>query len=154
MDDTKRLQLIVEAVKYCKRAKSMGMKPSGYSKTLREAIHFVWTRRLGSKAQSAQYRSQVAVGLKWGRGEIIFDHAIPFRLELDALMGLPEVTVETVLRVLKKYDVSTIITKKEDVELNAAGYKSDMPSNWDGIDPLARYKAVGIKVVKNINISN
>ncbi len=154
MDDTKRLQLIAEAVRYCQCVAAMGMRVAGYAKTPREAIHVVWTLRFGSKAQAAKYRSRAAVGLKWGRREICFDHAIPYRYELKALMALTEVTPETVRPVLEKFDVHAIITKAEDDALRAAGLKSKMPDGWDGADTLARYKAVGMEIVENTNISN
>ncbi len=45
--------------------------------------------------------------------------------------------------------VFVLITKEEDEHLNKAGYRNKMPSEWDGRDPLARYKAVGIELVEN-----
>jgi hypothetical protein len=152
VDDTQRLQLIVEAVRYCQRVAAMGMSVAGYAKTPREAIHFVWTRRAGSKAKSAKYRSREAAGRKWGRREIVYDHAIPYCYELKALMELTEVTPETVRCVLEKYDISAIITTDEDRRLTAAGLQRKMPDDWDEIDSLARYKAAGIDIVENINL--
>jgi hypothetical protein len=149
MDDVQRLQLIAETVRYCQRVAAMGMIPAGYAKTPREAIYFVWTRRLGSKAKSAKYRSRAAVGHKWGRREIVYDHAIPYCYELKALMELTEITPETVRPVLEKYSVCAIITTDEDARLTAAGLQRKMPDDWDRIDPLARYKAVGIEIVEN-----
>src|SRR4029077_11678699 len=153
MDETQRLQLVVEAVRYCQRVKEMGMPVAGYAKTLREAIYFVWTCRVGSKANSAKYRSPAAAGRTWGRREIVYDHAIPYRHEMKGLMELAGVTSETVGPVLEKYDVCAIITAKEDARLTAAGLQRRMPVDWDEIDPLARYKAVGIEIVENTNIS-
>lgn len=121
MDDTKRLELITEAVRYCQHARAASVRVTGCSKMLREVIFFVWTSRLGSKAKSAKYRSRAAAGRKWGRKEIRYDHAIPYNYETAALMALPEVTVETVRAVLDKYDVAAIITADEDARLTAAG---------------------------------
>jgi hypothetical protein len=45
MDETKRLELIVEAARYCQRVAAMGMPVAGYTKTLREAIYFAWMCR-------------------------------------------------------------------------------------------------------------
>jgi hypothetical protein len=129
LDDTQRLQLIAEAVRYCQRVREMGMPVAGYSKTAREAIYFVWTCRLGSKAKSAKYRSRAAAGRKWGSREIVCDHAIPYRYELKALMDLKDVAPETVRPVLEKYDVNAIITADEDARLAAAGLQSKMPDD-------------------------
>jgi hypothetical protein len=152
MDDTQRLELVAEAVRYCQRVAAMDMPVAGYAKTPREAIYFVWTRRLGSKARSAKYRSKAAVGLKWGRREIVYDHAIPYHYELKALMDLTELTAEKVRPVLEKYEVCAIITADEHARLTAAGLQRKMPDDWDKIDPLARYKAVGIQIVENTNV--
>jgi hypothetical protein len=149
VDETQRLRLIVEAVRYCQRVAEMGMTVAGYAKTPREAIYFVWSRRLGSKAKSAKYRSRAAAGRKWGRREIVYDHAIPYHYELRALMELKEVAPETVRPVLEKYDVCAIITADEDARLTSAGLQRKMPDDWDQIDPLARYRAVGIELVEN-----
>jgi hypothetical protein len=64
-------------------------------------------------------------------------------------MALTVVTPETVRPVLEKFDVCAIITAEEDARLNAAGLQSRMPDGWDEIDPLARYKAVGIELLEN-----
>lgn len=149
MDDTRRLEMVAEAVRYCQRVEAMGMAVAGYAKTPREAIYYAWTCRLGSKAKSAKYRSRAAVGLKWGQRKIRYDHLIPYCLELKALMALTVVTPETVRPVLEKFDVCAIITAEEDARLNAAGLQSRMPDGWDEIDPLARYKAVGIELLEN-----
>ena len=152
MDEIERLQMIVEAVKYCQRVAAMGMPVAGYAKTLREAIYFVCTRRLGSKHKSARFRSSASVGRTWGRREIVYDHAIPFSYGLKALMELSEVTPETVRRILEKYDVAAIITADEDASLTAAGLRHKMPDRWDGMNPLARYQAVSINIVENKSI--
>lgn len=47
-----------------------------------------------------------------------------------------------------------IITANEDAQLTATGWKRKMPDDWDKIDHLARYKAVGIENVENTNTSN
>lgn len=149
MDDIERLEMVAEAVRYCQRVRDMGMPVGGYDPTPREAILVVWTLRFGPKAKAAKYRSRAAVGLKWGRWEICFEHAIPYRYELEALLALAEVTPETVRPVLDKFDVHAIITKAEHDQLSAAGLNSKMPDGWDGADALARYNAVGIELVEN-----
>jgi hypothetical protein len=65
MSETRRLELIVEAVRYCNLVRQMGMPPGDYTKTPREAIYYTWTCRLDSKSKAAKYRSREAVGLKW-----------------------------------------------------------------------------------------
>lgn len=154
MDDTKRLQLIAEAVKYCQRVKRMGMPPSCYTKALREPVHFLWERRKGSKICAAKFRSRAAKGLSFGKGELIYDHAIPFKYLQDKLLNFWGVKTHLIRNLLDKFCVTVLITKKENRRLNARGYRNRMPEDRNRLNPLARYRAVGIKIVKNKRNSN
>src|SRR5215472_7472586 len=140
MDDTKRLELIVEAVRYCQRVAAMGMPASCYTKALREPIFYLWSSRDGlTKATRAKFRSKAAIGLKYGKREIVSDHAIPFTYQQAELLKLPEVSADTVRHILEleKFNLCAIVTKEEDTRLNRAGLGSAMPAHWDGLDPLA-----------------
>jgi hypothetical protein len=150
MDDAQRLELIAEAVRYCQRVKAMGMPSSCYSKALREPVYFLWTRRMGgAKDKLPLYRSRAAVGLRYGDGQLVFDHAIPFNYLQSDLLGLENVTPEAIMGVLLNHNVGVLITKSENERLNASGLQAKMPQGWDRVDPLARYKAVGIELVEN-----
>jgi hypothetical protein len=151
MSEAKRLKLIVEAVKYCKRMEQKGMPSCCYTKALREPIYFLWTRRAKgiSKEKLATYCSKAAVGLLQGNGQLIFDHAIPFKLLQQELLELDDVTPEAVRKVLLRHEVIVFITKEEDKLLNESGLQADMPRSWNRKNPLARYRAVGIKLVRN-----
>jgi hypothetical protein len=149
MDDTKRLKLIAEAVRYCQKVKMLGMPASCYSKTIREPIHFLWERRAGTKIRCAKFRSKAATGLRFGRGELVYDHAVPFRYLQDELLSLAPVTEQAITQALDKFGTIVLITKAENARLNAAGYSSKMPQDWDGADPLARYKALDIELIEN-----
>jgi hypothetical protein len=145
-----RLALIVEAVKYCQRVKLLGMPPSCYSKALREPVFFLWECRDGNKLHVPAFRSKSAIGIRFGTHELVYDHAIPFKYVQEALLALSEVTPETVSSILDKYGTSVLITTEENDRLNSAGYGQAMPETWDKVDPLARYKALGIELVENI----
>ena len=150
MNEAQRLELIVEAIRYCQRVKGMGMPPSCYSKALREPVYFLWERRGGkTKEMTPRYRSQAAVGLGFGDGELVYDHAVPFKYLQTELLRLNDVTPEAVRDLLLRYEIRVLITKSEDDRLNASGLQSKMPPMWDRTDPLARYKAVGIELVQN-----
>jgi hypothetical protein len=155
MDDSKRLELIAEAVWYCQRAAAMGMPPSCYTKALREPIYFLWTCRSGrNKAARAQFRSKAAIGLIYGKGKLIFDHAVPFKYLQAELLKLSEISTDSVRLVLDSFpSAGVLITKEENQRLNEAGLQSAMPPNWNGADPFARYKAVGIEIVQNLSAS-
>jgi hypothetical protein len=150
MDETKRLELISEAVRYCQRVRSMGMPPSSYSKALREPVFFLWEcRDEKNKDRLARFRSTNTLGVKRVGGSVRYDHAVPFKYLQDELLKLSDVTVTTVREVLNRYGVSVLITDEEDERLNKAGLRYKMPNGWDGSDALARYKAIGIELVEN-----
>lgn len=149
MDDTKRLELITEAVRYCQKVKLLGMPANCYAKALREPVHFLWERRAGTKIRCAKYRSKAATGLRFGKGDIIYDHAVPFRFLQEELLALTPVTEQAVAGVLDRYGIIVLITKAENARLNAADYGRKMPKDWDGADPLARYRALGIDLTEN-----
>ena len=114
MDDERRLNLIVEAVRYCQRVRKLGMPASCYSKALREPIYFLWEcRKTSCKSENARYRSRSASGLQVGDGALIRDHAVPFRYLLSELLALREVTPDSVRNLLQKYEVAVIIIKTE-----------------------------------------
>jgi hypothetical protein len=149
MNDSIRLALIAEAVRYCQHVKTLGMPPSCYTKALREPIHFLWERRAGSKSRCAKFRSKAAVGLQFGGGDLVYDHAVPFNYLQDELLSLSPVTEQAVARTLEKYGTIVLVTRAEDSRLSGAGYRGKMPPGWDGTDPLARYNALGIELVQN-----
>jgi len=149
MDDAQRLELISEAVRYCQRVRALGMPVACYTKALREPIHFLWERRAGSKIRCARFRSKAAAGLRPGNRELIYDHAVPFRYLQHELLSLDPVNAETVFEVLGRFGTIVLITQAEGDRLNAAGYGSKMPENWDGSNTLARYAMVGIEVLAN-----
>ncbi len=149
MDGTKRLELIVETVRYCQRVAAMGMLSSSYTKALREPIHYLWERRNGgNKASIATFRSKASVGIAPGGWRLVYDHAIPFSYLQAELLSLSDVTVDSVEATLRKFSTIVLITKEEDDRLRKAGYGHKMPEDWDGIDPLARYRAAGIELVE------
>ena len=150
MDDAARLALIAEAVRYCQRVAAMGMPAACYTKALREPIFFLWETRRGPKAKAARYRSRQALGMRFGQGELVYDHAVPFVLLQRALMALQPVNEETVGDVLNRYGVAVLITKAEHRRLDSEGFRDKMPATWDELDPLARYRAAGIELVENI----
>ena len=149
MNEAQRLKLIAEAVRYCQRVRALGMPASCYTKALREPVYFLWTRRIGGRKEKlARYRSKRSVGLRYGNGQLILDHAVPFKYLQSELLQLAEVTPETVRTVLLKHEICVLITKPENERLSASGLQSKMPSDWDDDDPLARYKVAGIKLIK------
>ena len=91
--------------------------------------------------------------MTFGNRLLVYDHAVPFKYLQTELLRLPEVTTDSIRAVLGKFGAVALITREQDDLLNRAGYGNKMPHGWDGTDPLARYKVVGIEIVKNTNSS-
>ncbi len=157
MNEKKRLQLIGEAVKYCQRVRNMGMPPGCYAKALREPVHFLWERRIGAspeqisgpKVCAAKFRSNAAKGLSFGKGALIYDHAIPLKYLQDKLLNLSDVRTDSLKKLLNKFCVPALITKGENQRIRCCGYRDRMPEGWNRVDSRARYRAVGIEIGKN-----
>ena len=141
--------MLGEAVKYCRRVKKMGMSAACYTKALREPVYFLWEYRRGGKVCAAKFRSKAAKGLSFGNGRLIYDHAIPFKYLQEKLLNLPTVDSRSIKKVLNKFCVSVLITRKENELLDSSGYRSQLPGNVGKLGFKARYSAVGIKIVKN-----
>ena len=109
----------------------------------------LWERRQGNKVRAAKFRSKAAIGLSFGKGRLVYDHAVPFKYVQEELLALSDVTADSVQGVLSKFCAAALITKEENAILNRKGYGSAMPEGWDGTDLLARYKAADIEIVKN-----
>jgi hypothetical protein len=150
LNEDNRLDLIIEAVLYCKRVKKMGMPSSSYSKALREPIYFLWERRKGgNKYDLAEYRSKKSIGVSRGKNLLVRDHSIPFSYIQNMLLELREVNKISVRNILEQNLCACIITREEDRVLSSKGLGKKMPKNWDGKDKMARYKFVNIVFEKN-----
>jgi hypothetical protein len=147
---TSCLDALCLTVRYCRKCDELNLPVRYFSTALRYAQDHWRHQRRGnsSKDKTAQYRSENTKGKRWRDG-LVFDHAIPFRYMLDAMLALPDVTPNSVRAVLEKFDVMVLITKKEDARLNASGLRQKMPVNWDGNNPLARYEAVHMELIPN-----
>ena len=123
---------------------------SSYTKALREPSYFLWELRGGrGKDFAAKFRSKASIGVQRGRGELIYDHAIPFRYLQEELLSLTEPSPKAVSEILERHCVAVLLTKAEDAQLAKARLARHMPDDWDGSDVLARYAAVGIDVISN-----
>jgi hypothetical protein len=86
--------------------------------------------------------------------KLIHDHAVPRKIIIDKIFGINSPTENDVRQIFDKYLNGVIITKDEDKQLNANGYRQKMPSEFqdrnqsDYDNSWLRYKKVGIKVVQ------
>lgn len=149
LSEQERLLLIVEAVRYCQKVRSLGMPPGSYTKALREPIFFLWERYGKKKNQAARYCSESYLEIPAGPHAHVYDHAIPFKIVQDSLLSIGNPDPDSVRNILQNKLVACFITKEEDRLLTSLGLSSRMPANADESDCLARYASAGIKVLPN-----
>jgi hypothetical protein len=111
LDDTDRLKLISETIRYCQRVQRMGGPAAVWRRALREAVHLTWELRRGPKMVAARYRSPASMGLTFGSQKIVYEHAIPARIVQDELMKLTEPTPEAVKAILDRLLVTCIVLR-------------------------------------------
>lgn len=150
MNEIDRLELILESVQYAQRVQKLGMPASCFTKALREPIFFMWEmREAKSKWAAAQFRSKASIGMKTGKGDIVYDHSIPFAYLQRKLIALIDLTHASLKEVLVQHNFACIITRDEDKKLRDCGLSRKMPDDWDNNDPTARYRVAKIEVEAN-----
>ncbi|WP_143072614.1 MULTISPECIES: hypothetical protein [unclassified Variovorax] len=91
---------------------------------------------------SVQARPFLQVG-----GPVIADHCIPLSLLVQRVLRERIADVDVLVKLAYEHSAMALVTKDEDQKLTEFRLRKSMPSDWDGKDPLARYKAIGIDVL-------
>jgi hypothetical protein len=74
------------------------------------------------------------------------DHAIPLQVLCNRVLSTPDLDRSKLETILDEWLVTVELTGAEHREvLQKCGLASRMPHDWDGADPLARYRAAGIR---------
>ena len=149
LSETTRLDLIVEAVKYCQKMSLLGMPKACYTKALREPVFFLWEAYGKTKVQAARYCSESCLATGVDASVRVYDHAIPFRFVEASLLGIDNPNPDSVRIILESKLITCLITRDEDKRLTSLGLSSKMPGDADESNYLARYESAGIKVVPN-----
>lgn len=126
----------------CGCAAMRQMERANAGKVLREAIFFFWELKNGPKFGDHRRRS---VYFRNEPGNRIYDHAIPLKILTERLFASP-LTISNLQEVLDLVE-GVLITHPEHRRLKALGLESAMPSDWDGADKWARYRAAGIDLL-------
>lgn len=116
-------------------------------------VTWVWTESSG-KFIGCPYWTDAAVRrFKRERSQngLRHEHVVPKKVVIDMLLNLEKPTPELVRAILDKYLIGVVVTKEEDVRLNAE-FSKTMPEQF-GVeksksfqDPWLRYRNCGIKV--------
>jgi len=88
------------------------------------------------------------------QSNLIIEHIVCKNIyfnEIKTLLSNNELTEDKVFEILYNYYFTAIITKKEDIELDAAGLRTKMVESgeWNRKDLFTRYHSTGIELIKN-----
>ena len=150
MKNTGNLDFIIFAIRQEKEAEAFGFKRNECCRNLKLALHHYWqNKELGLHGISQKHnvrRSKAAKDKLINECDV--EHAVPLMWIVNELMKMNLPTKIRVRNLLRKYFRVLLVTKEEHRKLNASGFRSTMPQDWDRRDPWARYTAVGIKPIK------
>jgi hypothetical protein len=150
MKNIDNLDFIIFAIRQEKEAEVFGFKRNECCRNLKLALHHYWqNKELGLHGISQKHnirRSEAAKSKPINECDV--EHAVPLMWFVDKLMTMNPPTKIRVRNLLRKYFHVLLVTKDEHLELNRSRLRSKMPQDWDGQDPWARYKEVGIKPIK------
>lgn len=75
---------------------------------------------------------------------IIVDHAVPIKVLGEEMRRRSLQRKDELLAFLASYYKRGVLLESENKLLNQAGLRQCMPEGWDGLDPFARYHAIGL----------
>lgn len=110
-------------------------------------VVWVWSEYFG-KYDGCCYWSKKALKFKGDTKSLCHEHIVPKKVIIEKICGLKSPTKPKIREILERYCIGCVVTRDEDKELNKAGLRAQMPAGWNGDDPWARYKSVGIQVVE------
>ena len=80
------------------------------------------------------------------------DHAIPLHVLCDRILNAEDLDRSKLQKIIADWLVAVELTAQEHREvLRKCGLSRSMPDDWDGIDPLARYRIAGIQLLRISN---
>lgn len=140
-------EFVIFAVRQAHEAEAFGFTRNECCRNLKVALHQYWQHKtLGLHGQSSKSKipRSKAAALR-PLSECVAEHAVPQMAIVNWLMDLNPITEEAVTTLLRKYFTVMLVTKEEDIRLNASGLRSTMPPEWDRANVYARYEVVGIE---------
>jgi hypothetical protein len=111
---------------------------------IRVAVFYFWEEREFRKEDPRRPTSEKA-STEESYSKLVYDHAVPASIVADLVLEQAD-DAAVVKAILEQLNFPCFIHQEEDKLLNQRKLKSRMPAAWDGRDPLARYREVGIKI--------
>lgn len=134
-------------------AVNVELKTLQVSESSRQKLMTAWWNDLHARFRgiSTKLTKQIGVAyvtrlaqVAYPQEQLNVDHAVPLIYVHTKILGCK--TVEEIEDVLKLV-VGVKMTATQHLLLNKR-FKMKMPDDWDGIDPLARYRAMGFEILE------
>ena len=74
------------------------------------------------------------------------DHAVPLKVLCRHILSSPDLDRSKLETILQEWLVTVELAASEHGILQKCGLGSRMPQDWDGVDPLARYRIAAIRI--------
>jgi hypothetical protein len=76
---------------------------------------------------------------------VIIEHAVPLNVLRGKLRELDDPNPGAIEACLRQFYAVGVITYEQNQKLDSGKLRSRMPDGWNGVDPYARYREVGIR---------
>lgn len=124
-----------------------GLRDGRASRVRREAVHFLWELREGTKLSEDRPHSVAAWACRMDGAKALlrYEHSVPvavFMPVLRAAAGNPDAMLEA----LKRYVRPVIVTEDEAHRLAREGLNHSLPPGVEADDWAARYRTVGVRL--------
>ena len=129
----------------CRDVAFILLAPLAYGTKFAVLADVVWAwSEFHGKIDGCPYWSEAAWLAKSKPRGLMHEHVVPKKVVIDKLLSLEAPSTEEVRDVLDRFCIGVVVTREEDARMTRLGLRSEMPENWDGVDPWARYAKAGI----------
>ena len=135
---------VIEAIALVAKAASVIRADGGtnWQRPVKDAIFRWWDiRNVWEKSPKRRH----SLAARDSTQKTTADHAVPNKVMIERIVQKSS-KGEDIRTIIDSFCEIVVLTKDEDVALNKAGLRSCMPSDWNGKDRYARYRAVGIAI--------
>ena len=143
------LDFIYFSLMQTKKSIEFGFTKNESRRNLNTALHQYWQNKTMQRHSTSHRhlikRSKNAIIAENNSEKTEVEHAVPLKVIVDLLLNLNSPNNSKIENLLISLYRVCIVSKKEHKSLTEANLRSEMPIDWNGKDPYARYKKVGIE---------
>ncbi|MDA1239142.1 MAG: hypothetical protein O3A15_09365 [Proteobacteria bacterium] len=138
---------ILFSLQQTKDALKFGFTLNESRRNLETALHQYWqNKEMGLHSTAQKSRIPKSDAAKVGRGACDVEHVVPRKVIIDELLKIDHPNQLRIRDYLEKYYRVCVVTKEEHQRLTQMKLRSEMPKDWDRLNPFSRYDQAGISV--------